>query len=288
MRTVETVEGVRSIVDGSRTAGKIVGFVPTMGNLHDGHMSLVHTSKERTDFTVVSIFVNPLQFAPDEDFGTYPRTLEADTAKLADAGVDTLFLPGVEAVYPEGSEAITRIEVPGLSSELCGAVRPHFFRGVCTVVNLLLNIVAADVAIFGEKDYQQLIIVKRMVRDLHLLTDIVGSPTVRERDGLAMSSRNLYLGERYRTDAPGLYLTLKGVAERVGGGERGYDLLEESAMNSLRGLGFNPDYVSVRNAPDLTRPTNDNRNLIVLGAAWLGKTRLIDNVRVSFTGAGEE
>lgn len=287
MKTVNTVDEVRSLVGQSRADGLSIGFVATMGNLHDGHMSLVHASKARTDVTVVSIFVNPFQFAEGEDFATYPRTLEVDSAKLAAAGIDLLFLPGVDAIYPDGPEVITRIEVPGLSAELCGAVRPQFFRGVCTVVNLLLNIVAPDVAFFGEKDYQQWVIVKRMVRDLHLLTDIVGLPTVRESDGLAMSSRNSYLGEEHRVQAGCLYRTLAELAGRVARGEDDFEELETGAMNRLRGLGFSPDYVSVRNAVDLSLP-HPGCDLIVLGAAWLGETRLIDNVRVSLPGRGEE
>ncbi len=288
MRTVHTVEEVRSLVSHARAGGLTIGFVATMGNLHDGHMSLVRASKARTDVTVVSVFVNPFQFAEGEDFGTYPRTVEADSVKLTEAGVDVLFLPGVETIYPDGPDAMTRIEVPGLGRELCGSVRPHFFRGVCTVVNLLLNIVSADEAFFGEKDYQQLIIVKRMVRDLHLLTEIVGSPTVRESDGLAMSSRNSCLGEQHRADACGLYRTLNELAQQVGSGERGFELLETSGMQTLKSLGFNPDYVAVRSALDLSRPAHDDCNLIVLGAAWLGGTRLIDNVRVRPPGRDEE
>lgn len=286
MRTVYTVDEVRSLVGPSRADGLKIGFVPTMGNLHDGHLSLVHASKARTDVTVVSIFVNPFQFAAGEDFGTYPRTLEVDSAKLTEAGVDLLFLPPVEIIYPDGPDVITRIEVPGLSAELCGAVRPNFFRGVCTVVNVLLNIVAADVAFFGEKDYQQLVIVKRMVRDLHLLTDIVGSPTVRESDGLAMSSRNSYLGEQYRAGAVGLYRTLTQLAQEVGESQDDFEGLETTGMNTLKTLGFSPDYVSIRSAADLSRP-REPCELIVLGAAWLGGTRLIDNVRVSRPGRGE-
>lgn len=287
MKTVNTVDEVRSLVSQSRDDGLSIGFVATMGNLHDGHLSLVNASKARTAVTVVSIFVNPFQFAEDEDFATYPRTLEVDSAKLAEAGVDLLFLPAVDVIYPDGPELITRIEVPGLSAKLCGTVRPQFFRGVCTVVNLLLNIVAPDVAFFGEKDYQQLVIVKRMVRDLHLLTDIVGLPTFRESDGLAMSSRNSYLGEEERVQAGCLYRTLVELAERVAQGEGDFEELETASMNRLTNLGFRPDYVSVRNAVDLTQPRHDC-DLIVLGAARLGETRLIDNVRVSPPRRSEE
>lgn len=287
MKTVETVEDVRSVVSKARAAGLTIGFVPTMGNLHAGHMSLIAASQERTDFTVVSIFVNPFQFAQGEDFGTYPRTKEADIDLLAHAGVNVLFLPEIKTIYPGGPEAVTRIEVPVLGSQLCGAVRPHFFRGVCTVVNVLLNIVTADVAVFGEKDYQQLIIVKRMVRDLYLSTEIVGAATVREIDGLALSSRNSYLGEFHRACAPGLYRILTDLAEGVSGGERDYEKVEKVAMTSLRELSFEPDYVSVRNALDLSPAIADETELIVLGAAWLDNTRLIDNVRVNLPSRGK-
>lgn len=281
MRIIDSAQAVRETVDEARRTDKAIGFIPTMGNLHRGHMSLVRSAQGRTDFTVVSIFVNPFQFAKGEDFATYPRTLEADTAKLSAAGVDVLFLPKVESIYPCGPEAITRVEVPGLSSELCGAVRPQFFRGVCTVVNLLLNIVSADVAVFGEKDYQQLIIIKQMVRDLHLLTAIVGSPTVREDDGLAMSSRNAYLSDHQRAQASGLFRTLSALAGRISDEDGDFGELEESAMQTLRDCGFVPDYVSVRRALDLAAPSHGDADLIVLGAVWLGATRLIDNVRVS-------
>ena len=287
MRTVQSVDAVRGLLGEYRAQGLRIGFVPTMGNLHDGHLSLARAAKKRADVTVVSIFVNPFQFATGEDFSTYPRTLESDTKKLSKIGVDVLFLPNVETIYPDGPERITRIEVPGLSEELCGAVRPHFFRGVCTVVNVLLNIVSADLAFFGEKDYQQLMIVKRMVRDLHLLTDIVGLPTIRETDGLAMSSRNVYLGERERAVAPSLYRTLTETARQIDGGGRDFKTLESAGMEKLRQLGFNPDYVSVRRTCDLSRAQTGEIELIVLGAAWLGQARLIDNVRVSLAGRGE-
>ena len=288
MRIIETIADIRSLVFEARAEGVRVGFVPTMGNLHAGHMSLVAASKSRTNFTVVSVFVNPFQFSQGEDFGTYPRTKEADVDQLARAGVDVLFLPEAKTIYPGGTESITRVEVPGLGHELCGAFRPHFFRGVCTVVNLLLNIVAADVAFFGEKDYQQLIIVKRMVRDLHIPTEIVGLATIREKDGLAMSSRNAYLGEHQRACAPALYHTLGTLASGLVAGERDYGTAEKVAIQSLKESSFEPDYVSVRNAFDLSSPAPSNRELIVLGAAWLGSTRLIDNVRVRLPGMLQE
>ena len=280
MKTVGNVQELREKLAQSRSSGSRIGFVPTMGNLHDGHISLFRTARGHAQTLVASIFVNPFQFARGEDLSTYPRTLAADSVKLAAAGVDILFLPDVDTIYPQGADAITRIEVPGLGSELCGAVRPDFFRGVCTVVAVLLNIVMPDAAIFGEKDYQQLVIVKKMVRDLHLLTDIVGSPTVRESDGLAMSSRNTYLEGEWRAMAPGLYTALKATADQVQTGKRAFDSLEAAAMGSLRELGFNPDYVSIRNAVDLSQPGDGEQDLIVLGAASLGRARLIDNVRV--------
>jgi pantoate--beta-alanine ligase len=230
---------------------------------------------------VASIFVNPLQFGEGEDFSSYPRTEERDLALLADAGCDGLFLPTVEEMYPEGGMPITIVEVPGLSNVLCGAHRPGHFRGVTTVVAKLFNLVDPDIAVFGAKDYQQLVLIQRMVEDLCFPVEIVPAPTGREADGLAMSSRNQYLGADERVTAPLLYGELKQVAEAVSGGEADLAAVCRRAVDALECAGFRPDYVEVRRASDLAVPDAGDADLVVLAAAWLGKARLIDNVRFS-------
>lgn len=271
---------LRTAVRAWKREGLVVGFVPTMGNLHDGHLSLIHQATDRADKVVASIFVNPLQFGEGEDYSTYPRTEERDQALLADAGCDGLFLPTVEEMYPEGGLPVTIVEVPGLSNVLCGAYRPGHFRGVTTVVAKLFNLVDPDIAVFGAKDYQQLVLIQRMVEDLCFPVEIVPAPTGREDDGLAMSSRNQYLSEEERGIAPVLYRELSHVAGTVaGGGEpRGACDL---AIATLEAAGFRPDYVEVRRASDLAEPEEGDTELVVLAAARLGKARLIDNVRFS-------
>ena len=261
-----------------RRAGERIGFVPTMGNLHEGHLALVDRARTLADRVVASVFVNPLQFGPDEDYDTYPRTLEADRQRLAERGADLLFAPDVGVMYPRPKEETTFVEVPGLSGELCGASRPGFFRGVTTVVARLFHLVQPDVAVFGEKDYQQLVIVRRMVEDLAFPVEIVGVPTVREADGLAMSSRNSYLSAEERRRAPRLYQILREVAQALEGGDSGYAELEAEACRRLAAAGFRPDYVAIRRAGDLAAPAPGERELRVLGAAWLGRARLIDNL----------
>ncbi|MBS36666.1 MAG: pantoate--beta-alanine ligase [Thiotrichales bacterium] len=258
-----------------------VGFVPTMGNLHDGHLSLVEQCREHSDCTVVSIFVNPFQFSAGEDLDQYPRTLAADLDKLEAAGVDVVFLPTVECLYPRGLEHTATVEVPALAGLLCGRTRPSFFRGVCTVVNILLNIVRPDDAYFGEKDYQQLLIIRRMVEDLRMGVRIDSGVTVREADGLAMSSRNSYLSSAQRRTAPCLHQTLDVVAKKISQGIQDYEVLSNEALDTLRAEGFEPDYLEVLDAADLSAPSPDCPELRVLAAARLGETRLIDNVGVS-------
>jgi pantoate--beta-alanine ligase len=272
---------LRTAVRAWKRDGLVVGFVPTMGNLHDGHLSLIHQARNRSDRVVASIFVNPLQFGEGEDFSSYPRTEERDLALLADAGCDGLFLPTVEEMYPEGGMPITIVEVPGLSNVLCGAHRPGHFRGVTTVVAKLFNLVDPDIAVFGAKDYQQLVLIQRMVEDLCFPVEIVPAPTGREADGLAMSSRNQYLGADERVTAPLLYGELKQVAEAVSGGEADLAAVCRRAVDALECAGFRPDYVDVRRASDLAVPDAGDADLVVLAAAWLGKARLIDNVRFS-------
>lgn len=279
MEMVRHITAVRSAVRQARHYGKRIAFVPTMGNLHAGHLALVAHAKELADYTVVSIFVNPFQFGEGEDFLTYPRTLEEDRGQLEQSGADLLFVPEGKEIYPEGPDRCTRIEVPELGETLCGAFRPTFFRGVATVVGILFNVVAPDVALFGEKDYQQLILIRRMVRDLRMPIEVVGVPTVRESDGLAMSSRNRYLSEAERRAAPSLYLTLCEVREAIGhGGATDLPAVEANGTRALEARGLRPDYLVVRRAVDLSPPQLGDKDLRILAAAWLGRARLIDNI----------
>lgn len=280
MQTVTTIAEVRSLVAAWRAAGQRIAFVPTMGNLHAGHIHLVDEAHRYADRVVASIFVNPLQFGPSEDFAAYPRTLAADQEKLAAAGCDLLFAPGEREMYPLGCEGLTCVEVPGLSDILCGAFRPGHFRGVATVVSKLFHIVQPDVALFGEKDYQQLLVIRRMVRDLDMPVEIIGVATVREADGLALSSRNGYLSADERRLAAGLYAALQALAAQLREGRQDYAALEAAAVARLEQAGFRPDYVSVRRAADLGLPQAGERRLVVLVAARLGKTRLIDNLLI--------
>lgn len=273
----DTIAAIRSATASWRRSEAAIGFVPTMGNLHAGHLSLVEQARRQTDRIVVSIFVNPLQFGPGEDFDRYPRTLEADTQKLRSAGVDLLFLPAVSELYPASGDSATYVDVPGLSEDLCGYFRPGHFRGVATVVCKLLNIVQPDLMLLGEKDFQQLTLLKRMVRDLDLPVRVVGGPTVRETDRLAMSSRNGYLTPDERARAPELYDCLSEVAEMISGAGGAFEAAETHARLRLEQTGFRVDYVSIRRRADLAVPKPGDHELIVLAAAWLGSTRLIDN-----------
>jgi len=279
LETIEQISTLRERVAGWRRAGQRVAFVPTMGNLHAGHLALVAEARRLAERVVVSIFVNPLQFGPQEDFGAYPRTLARDQELLAGAGTDLLFAPSVEVVYPRGQAEQTRVEVPGISDILCGASRPGHFVGVATVVCKLFNMVQPDLAVFGEKDYQQLMVIRRMTLDLSLPVAIQGLATVREADGLAMSSRNGYLTAQERARAPALYLTLRRCAEWL---RQGLDIaaVEGLGREEIAAAGFGPDYVSVRRAAKLGLPQAGDRELVVLAAASLGRARLIDNLRV--------
>lgn len=284
MDRVERLGDLRSRVGAWRAAGESVAFVPTMGNLHAGHLALVHEARHRASRVVASIFVNPLQFGPNEDLAGYPRTLERDQAMLGDAGCDLLFAPDVETMYPSGQSDHTRIEVPGLSGQLCGASRPGHFSGVATVVAKLFNMVQPDLALFGEKDFQQLLVIRRLVEDLAMPIEILGVPTIRESDGLAMSSRNGYLCADERSIAPVLYRTLTAAAANLVSG-RSIPLVEQDALEALSNQGLRPDYVSVRRAADLAEPTDEDQELVVLAAAYLGRARLIDNLRVARSAA---
>jgi len=277
IRTVQGVAELRAHLAGWRERGQRIALVPTMGNLHAGHQSLVDLARRNADRVVASVFVNPTQFGPDEDFARYPRTPEADAECLARAGCDLLFLPGVDAMYPLGVEAAVRIRVPGLADVLEGAARPGHFDGVASVVARLFNLVRPDVALFGRKDYQQLQVIRHMVRDLAFAIDIVPGPTVREPDGLAMSSRNQYLAAEERRVAVEIIRNLHTMREQAA---QGLPIagIEQEAVERLGAAGFAVDYAVVRRA-DLGRPEAGNEpGLIGLVAARLGRTRLIDNL----------
>lgn len=277
MQTVHTIAELRAQVMAWKRAGEQVAFVPTMGNLHRGHIHLVERARELAPRTVASIFVNPMQFGPSEDFAAYPRTLDADSRQLETAGLDLLFAPGVTEVYPRPLEQMTQVTVPELPAVLCGASRPTHFSGVTTVVSKLFNMVQPDIAVFGEKDWQQLVIIRRMATDLDMPVAIVGVPTVREPDGLALSSRNGYLSAEERAIAPTLYATLRATAERLRAGERDFAALEAEAKAQLASAGFRPDYFEIRRPDDLQRPNLEDAELRIFVAAWLGRARLIDN-----------
>ena len=277
MKRITQVAGLRSAV---QAFGGRVALVPTMGNLHQGHLTLVRRAKEVADRVVVSIFVNPLQFDRREDLEAYPRTLEEDIDRLEAENVDLLFAPGVESIYPEGMTRHTRVEVPVVSENFCGASRPGHFVGVATIVCKLLNMVQPQVALFGKKDYQQLLVIRKMVQDLAMPVEIIGVPTVREADGLAMSSRNNYLSEAERRQAPALYRALRHTAERLRSVRRDFGDLEALAVGEIEDAGLKSDYFSIRRAADLGEPGEADRHLVILAAAFLGKARLIDNLEV--------
>jgi pantoate--beta-alanine ligase len=279
MSTVTTIAEVRAQVSKWHAAGERVVFVPTMGNLHAGHVSLIEAARRHGKRFVASIFVNPMQFGPNEDFAHYPRTPTQDAQMLSDAGCDLMFMPEVGEIYPNGAEQATRVEVPGISNILCGEFRPGHFEGVATVVCKLFNIVDADVAIFGEKDFQQLTVIRRMVADLCLRVEIVGAPTVRESDGLAMSSRNQYLDGAQRKLAPAIYRQLQQAVAALQSGVREYAKIEAAGRAALDGAGFRTDYFSVRDAKTLSPASPDTRQFVVLTASRLGKARLIDNIQ---------
>jgi len=281
MQIIEDIPELRAQVAAWRRSGERIAFVPTMGNLHAGHLSLVARARELGERVVVSIFVNPLQFGEGEDLQAYPRTPQEDEAQLKAASVDLLFRPREGEVYPHGREGQTFVEVPGLSDILCGASRPGHFRGVATVVAKLFNLVQPDVACFGEKDYQQLTVLRRMAADLNMPVALVGVPTMRESDGLAMSSRNGYLTAKERQIAPALQQILQWIAQRLQHGERAWQALEQEAAVRLEHAGLQPDYISIRRAEDLAVPGEGDRALVILAAAFLGRARLIDNLLIN-------
>ncbi|WP_424683170.1 pantoate--beta-alanine ligase [Frateuria sp. YIM B11624] len=278
MQTVQDAAGLRATIRGWRIQGQTVGFVPTMGNLHEGHHSLIKLARARADRVVASVFVNPTQFGPNEDFERYPRTLAQDQAGLAEMDCDLLFAPDVATIYPFGAAQSVSVHVPGITDTLEGAHRPGHFDGVATVVCKLFNLVQPDVAVFGQKDFQQLKVIERMVRDLALPLKVVAAPTLRAADGLALSSRNQYLSVGERALAPQIHETLLKMRELL---EKGHArrVIEQAAASTLERAGFAPDYAVIRRAEDLTEPADDERQgLVALIAARLGGTRLIDNM----------
>ena len=277
MHIAHTVSELQAALEPWRRAREDIALVPTMGNLHAGHVTLVDKARELGECTVVSIFVNPLQFGPNEDFEKYPRTLDADCKLLKKAKADVVWAPSMKDMYPGGYPPATTVSVNGpLTEILCAPFRPGHFTGVATVVNVLFNRVAPDIAVFGEKDYQQLAVIRQMVADLGLSIRIVGAPTLREADGLAMSSRNQYLSPEERKRSARLYETLQWVAGELSGGRRDYTMLSQEGQARLVKAQFNPQYLEVR-AADLSAPTEKTRHFVVLTAAFMGTTRLIDN-----------
>ncbi len=283
MIIIETLPMLRQQIRRWRQEGKRIALVPTMGNLHDGHMTLVDEARAGADVVVVSIFVNPMQFDRPDDLARYPRTLQEDSEKLTRRGVDLVFAPAPAAVYPQGLEQQTYVDVPGISSILEGASRPGHFRGVSTIVSKLFNLVQPDLACFGEKDYQQLALIRKMVADMGYDIDIVGVPTVRAKDGLALSSRNGYLTAEERKIAPQLSKIMNALAQQLANGERQVETLLEQTAEQLRAAGFTPDELFIRDADSLQPLTVDSQRAVVLMAAWLGKARLIDNQQVDLT-----
>jgi pantoate--beta-alanine ligase len=278
MQTVLDAPSLRATIRGWRSKGQTVGFVPTMGNLHAGHQSLIKLARARTDRVVATVFVNPTQFGPNEDFERYPRTLVQDQAALADGGCDLLFAPDVFTLYPFGAEHSVSLRVPGITEMLEGAHRPSHFDGVATVVCKLFNVVQPDVAVFGQKDFQQLKVIERLVRDLSLPVKVMSAPILRADDGLALSSRNQYLSIVERARAPVIYDTLLKMRELSAKGHH-WQALEQTAVARLKRAGFAPDYAVIRRVEDLAEPKDgETKGLIALIAARLGKTRLIDNL----------
>lgn len=280
MKIETTISGVRAAIRAARSAGKSVAMVPTMGNLHAGHITLVSTAKRRADIVVASIFVNPTQFGVNEDFDKYPRTLAADSALLSEACCDILFAPAAEEMYPDGRQQNTSVNVSGITEMLCGKSRPGHFSGVATVVSKLFNIVQPDMAFFGEKDYQQLAVIRRFSHELCFPVEVIGVATVRANDGLALSSRNGFLNAEERKLAPQLFKTLCNVRASIEKGESDYTMLSNAANAHLAQCGFVPEYLEIRRQ-DLEVAEAKDKDLVIILAARLGNTRLIDNLAFS-------
>lgn len=280
MQTFDTIARLRDELRGCRRSGNTIALVPTMGNLHDGHIRLIETAAAAADTVVASIFVNPLQFGRNEDLSSYPRTLIEDQNKLQEAGCDVLFAPTEQEIYPRGRDSQTRVEVPILSDLYCGETRPGHFSGVTTVVCKLFSIVQPDIAVFGEKDYQQLRIIRKMVSDLCIATEILSVPVVRADSGLALSSRNGYLSSHELEQAPALQRIIHTTAEAIKQGRRDFSQLEHEATQRLEAVGFRRDYFRIVRRSDLAPATHSDSTLVVLAAAWMGPARLIDNLEL--------
>lgn len=280
MKTETTIQGLSASLSPARSARKIIGFVPTMGHLHEGHLNLVREARKLCDVVVVSIFVNPIQFGPNEDFENYPRTLEHDSHLLADVGCDIVFAPSVEQMYGN-KPRFTNISVSDITNDLCGLQRPGHFDGVAVVVTKLFNIVQPNFAFFGQKDYQQLAVIRQFVRDLNIPLEVIGVPITRAEDGLALSSRNGYLTEEQRKIAPSIFQSLKAAEHELHNGVSLVEVLE-NIQHTLTQAGFIVDYVEAR-TPELQKIEAFNQNVILFVAAKLGTTRLIDNVQVKYT-----
>ncbi|EAP8713339.1 pantoate--beta-alanine ligase [Salmonella enterica subsp. enterica serovar Praha] len=281
MLIIETLPLLRQHIRRLRQEGKRVALVPTMGNLHDGHMKLVDEAKARADVVFVSIFVNPMQFDRPDDLVRYPRTLQEDCEKLNKRKVDYVFAPAVEEIYPQGLEGQTYVDVPGLSTMLEGASRPGHFRGVSTIVSKLFNLIQPDIACFGEKDFQQLALIRKMVADMSYDIEIVGVPIIRTKDGLALSSRNSYLTAEQRKIAPGLHNVMNSIAEKLIAGNRELQEIIAIAEQELNEKGFRADDIQIRDADTLQELTETSKRAVILAAAWLGQARLIDNQSVT-------
>ncbi|HHV8044894.1 TPA: pantoate--beta-alanine ligase [Salmonella enterica] len=281
MLIIETPPLLRQHIRRLRQEGKRVALVPTMGNLHDGHMKLVDEAKARADVVFVSIFVNPMQFDRPDDLVRYPRTLQEDCEKLNKRKVDYVFAPAVEEIYPQGLEGQTYVDVPGLSTMLEGASRPGHFRGVSTIVSKLFNLIQPDIACFGEKDFQQLALIRKMVADMSYDIEIVGVPIIRAKDGLALSSRNSYLTAEQRKIAPGLHNVMNSIAEKLIAGNRELQEIIAIAEQELNEKGFRADDIQIRDADTLQELTETSKRAVILAAAWLGQARLIDNQSVT-------
>lgn len=280
MKTETTIHGLTASLSSARQARKTIGFVPTMGNLHQGHLNLVREARKLCDVVVVSIFVNPIQFGPNEDFDSYPRTLEQDSNLLADVGCDIVFAPSVEQMYGTGQPRLTTISVSTITDDLCGAQRPGHFDGVAVVVTKLFNIVQPNFAFFGQKDFQQLAVIKQMVQDLNMPIEVIGVPIARAEDGLALSSRNGYLSDEHRQTAPVIYQSLKAAEANLRAGEELNHVLAKIKAE-LTIAGFIVDYVEAR-TPMLQTVENFDQSVVLFVAAKIGKTRLIDNLQVNF------
>jgi pantoate--beta-alanine ligase len=281
MKVISDIASLRELVSDCKRTGRSVGFVPTMGNLHDGHLQLVKRAKSHNDIVIVSIFVNPMQFGENEDLDAYPRTIDEDKAKLVNDGVDAVFLPSVSDMYPCGLKAQTYVEVPGITDVLCGASRPGHFRGVATVVSKLFNMVQPDDAFFGEKDFQQLQVIRTMVRDLSMSVNVHGVPTQREKSGLAMSSRNGYLSKEEKATASLIYQEMTKAKGLIEAGHTEFNAIESAIVSNLEAKGFKNDYVSIVNANTLQSPVAGDKHLVIVVALFMGTTRLIDNLQVA-------